>query len=98
MPEVLNTHTHSENEMEIEAQEELRKAFQNMPNEIPIILFTDSLKNDIFNRAVREVIRYLREMTSKITLREFDLSHKESSQREIKYAPTILFDPEKSVV
>ena len=35
MPEVLNTHTHSENEMEIEAQEELRKAFQNMPNETP---------------------------------------------------------------
>ncbi|MBN2059862.1 MAG: FAD-dependent oxidoreductase [Deltaproteobacteria bacterium] len=93
MKDMNDGHTHPE--MEMEAQEKLRKGFQNIPDEIPIILFTDPDKNTIFNRAAREVTRFLGEMTSKISFQEFNLDHKESLQRGIKYAPTIIFDPEK---
>jgi len=85
----------SEQAMREQAQAELAKTFEEMPYEIPLLLFTSPLKNDPFCEAARQAIRAIREIAPKITLREYDLSHKIAQKWKAKYSPTLLFDPER---
>ena len=50
---------------------QLEELFANMPNPVPLFLFTEPGVNEPFNQAARQIIRLIREMTSKVTLREF---------------------------
>ncbi len=77
-----------------QAQSQIKAAFQNMTHEIPVLLFTTPGKNEPFCKSAREVIRAFRELAPKITLREFDVGHKEAVKWKAEYSPTILFDPE----
>ena len=54
---------------------QLRATFAQMPNDIPLLLFTEKAKDDVFAQANRQVIRAFRELTDKITLHEYDLGH-----------------------
>lgn len=82
-------------ELELDqVQEQLKNAFKNIPNEIPLVLFTSPGENDLFSDASRQVIRAFRELSSKIDLREFDISHKEAKKRNIRHSPTLLIDPD----
>jgi hypothetical protein len=63
---------------QLEAQ--LKPIFKDLPNEIPLLLFTQPGKNDLFSSATRFLIRAVRDVTPKITLREFDLGHKTARQ------------------
>lgn len=56
-------------------QAQLKSIFKNLPYEVPLILFTQPGKNDLFITAARFLIRAVREVTSKVTLREYDLNH-----------------------
>ena len=47
---------------------QLRATFAKMPNDIPLLLFTEKAKDDIFAQANRQVIRAFRDLTDKITL------------------------------
>lgn len=58
-----------------EAEKRLREVFERIPHEISLILFTSPEQNGPFNIAAREVIRLVRQMTSKISLLEFNLDH-----------------------
>ncbi len=75
-------------------QNKIKDLYKNIPNNIPLILFTSKGVNDVFSEGIRKVIRAFRELTSRIDLREFDISHKEAKERDIKYSPTILIDPD----
>jgi len=77
-----------------QARNELASAFDEMPNEIPLFLFTSKNKNEQFNDGARQVIKTIRTFTSKINLKEFDITHDMAKKWNIEYAPTILFDPE----
>ena len=78
-----------------QAQDQVKDLFKNIPNDISLLLFTSPGKNDVFSDANRQVIRAFRELTSKIDLREFDISHKEAKKRNVTYSPTLLIDPDK---
>ena len=78
-----------------QAQTQLAAVFDKMPYEVPLLLFTSPIKNEVFIQAARQVIRALRELTPKITLLEYDLSHKIAQKWKVKHAPTLLFDPER---
>lgn len=77
-----------------QAQEQVKDIFRKIPEKIPLILFTQPGKNDVFSDANRQLIRAFRELSPKIDLKEFDLNHKEAGKREIKYSPTLLIDPD----
>ena len=77
-----------------QAQAQLKIALEKMPNEVPLLLFTAPGINDPFSRGARQVIRALRELSPKITIREFDVGHKEAIKLKAKYSPTLIFDPE----
>jgi len=85
----------SEQAMLEQAQAQLAGVFDKMPYEVPLLLFTSPIKNEVFSQAARQVIRALRELTPKITLLEYDLSHKIAQKWKVKHAPTLLLDPER---
>ena len=87
-----------ENTQELEmdqVQTQVKNLFKNIPNDISLLLFTSPGKNDVFSNANRQIVRAFRELTPRIDMKEFDISHKEAKKRDISYSPTLLIDPEK---
>jgi thioredoxin reductase (NADPH) len=65
-----------ESEMASQAYlQQLKATFDQLPDEIPLYLFTAKGHEDVFTHANREVIRAFRQLSDKITLREYDLDH-----------------------
>lgn len=84
----------SENDRQQDAEREIRKLFAALKTEIPIVLFTAPGKNEIFAQTARQGIRFFRQLTDKITLREYNLDHDLAKKYGIIQSPTIVFDPE----
>lgn len=73
---------------------QLQAAFEKMPNEIEIYLFTSKRKDDVFSESARKVIRSFRELTPKIKLKEHDLNHQLAQAWKVENAPTMVFNPD----
>ena len=52
---------------------QLKATFEQLPNDITLYLFTAKGQEDTFTHGNRQVIRAFRELSARITLREFDL-------------------------
>jgi len=78
---------------QLEAQ--LEPLFKDLPGDVPLLLFTQVGRNDVLSAAARLLIRAVREVSPKITLREFDLSHKLARQWSVARSPTLLMDPDR---
>jgi len=85
-------HDHDPSQQEME--KELKQVFEKMPEEIPVYLFAQPGKNDIFADTARQAIQYFSQLTNKITFHEFDLNHDQAKKWNIENSPTILIDPE----
>ena len=75
--------------------QQLKATFEQLPNDIPLYLFTAKGHEDAFTHANRQVIRAFRELSSKITLREYDLDHELAKQWNVTSSPTLLIAPER---
>lgn len=76
--------------------QQLRETFDNMPGgDIQLLLFVDKNKDDVFVQASRQVIRAFRELSSRITLREYGLDHELAQRYNVSSSPTILIEPER---
>jgi thioredoxin reductase (NADPH) len=73
---------------------QLRQTFDQLPNEIPLYLFADPGSDDVFVQASRQIVRAFRELTPKISIKEFDLRHKLAVQWAVESSPTLLLDPD----
>jgi len=82
----------------VEALEKVRKKlvnlFSGMNHEVPLLLFTDPFINGQYCEAVRTIIRGVRELSDKVTLREYGLNHQLAQQYNVTHSPTLLFNPE----
>jgi len=87
-------HHGDQNAIQEQAKQELATVFEKMPNKVPLILITQKTKNEQFNEGARQIIRTIRTFTSNISLKEFDIGHDTAKQYDVKYTPTILFDPD----
>ncbi|MFZ7126352.1 MAG: thioredoxin-disulfide reductase [Desulfobacterales bacterium] len=74
---------------------QLQAAFARMPDAIPVYLFSQRGKDDVFVDANRQVIRAFREITDKIIFREYNLDHELALRWNVFEAPTLLIAPEK---
>ena len=74
---------------------QLKATFEQMPNDINLYLFTAEGHEDAFTHANRQVIRAFRELSNKITLREYDLNHEMAKKYNITRSPTLLIAPER---
>ncbi|MDJ0990333.1 MAG: pyridine nucleotide-disulfide oxidoreductase, partial [Desulfobacterales bacterium] len=75
--------------------QQLRATFAQMPNDIPLLLFTDRAQEDVFAQANRQVIRAFRELTDRITLREYGLDHEKARELNVTVAPTLVIAPDQ---
>ncbi len=77
-----------------QAQEQVKDVFRNIPKDVPLILFAEPGRNDVFSDANRQIIRAFRELSPRIDLKEFDTKHEEAKKRNIQYSPALLLDPD----
>ena len=75
--------------------QQLKATFDQLPNEIPLYLFTAKGHEDVFTHANREVIRAFRQLTDKIILREHDIEHELAKKWNVTHSPTLVIAPEK---
>ena len=54
---------------------QLRQTFEKLPNDIPIYMFIDKGGDDVFAQTNRQIVRAFREISPKITFREYYLDH-----------------------
>lgn len=73
---------------------QLKETFAALPNEIPLYLFVQRGKEDVFVDACRQVVRAFRELTDKITIKEFNLDHELAAKWGVDSSPTLLIDPD----
>jgi len=88
---------HSENtasDAEKAFLKQLRQTFENLPNEIPLYLFVGRMEDDVFAQACRQIVRAFRELTPKITIKEYSLDHELAARWAVESSPTLLLDPE----
>ena len=78
-----------------EVEENLRAAFNALPNKVPVMLFTEKGKNDVLNQAARDLLRSFNKISNKIELSEFDLNGAEAKKRNVNSSPTLIFDPDR---
>ncbi len=74
---------------------QLKATFAKMSNDIPLLLFTEKGREDVFAQANRQVIRAFRELTDKITLREYDIDHELARKYNVSVAPTLVIAPDR---
>jgi len=79
---------------EIQAARQLKTIFQMIKNEVPIFFFSDPAGSGELNDLIRQVFRMIRQLTPKVTLREFSLQHPMAKKFSVTRAPAILFAPE----
>ena len=77
---------------------QLKATFEQLPNDIPLYLFTAEGHEDAFTHANRQVIRAFRELSTRITLREFDLNHEIAKKHNITSSPTLLIAPDSYAI
>ena len=73
---------------------QLKAAFSQMPNDIPIYMFFNHGKDDIFVQTNRQIVKIFRELTSKITFREYPLDHDLARKWNVTHSPTLLIAPD----
>jgi thioredoxin reductase (NADPH) len=77
---------------------QLRQTFEELPEAIPLLLFAEKVSDNVFVQATRQVIRAFRELSPRITLREYDLAHPLARQYSVSSSPTLLIAPEKYAI
>jgi len=98
MQDTVNTDA-VQNEMANEAYiQQLKATFDQLPNQIPLFLFTAKGHEDVFTHANRQIIRAFRELSPKITLREYDLDHEMAHKYNIIHSPTLLIAPDRYAI
>jgi thioredoxin reductase (NADPH) len=75
-------------------QLQLEKTLAQIERDVPIYLFTKPGENDVFSDAARQGIRFFRQLTDRVKLREFDLGHEMADKLGVQSSPTIVFDPD----
>ena len=91
-------HTHADHEtghgVDEEPRFQLETVLKKMPHEVPIFLVADPGINEAFGQAATQLVRILSDHTSKITMHEYDIGHRKARKFDIKYSPTLVFDPD----
>ncbi len=74
---------------------QLKQTFEHLPNDIPLYLFVARSKDDVFAQACRQIVRAFRELTPRITIKEYSLEHELAAKWGVDSSPTLLLNPEQ---
>lgn len=91
----MNMGPDSNGSSQMDAINQIRSAFEALTDEIPLYLFVQKGQDDIFAQTTRQIVRAFRELTPKITMREYDLDHELAKKWNVDRSPTLLIAPER---
>ena len=80
---------------EAQMMRQLRETFDQLPNEITIYMFTQKGRDDVFAQTNRQIIRAFRQLSERITFREYDMDHDLAKKWKVTHSPTLLIAPDK---
>ena len=72
---------------------QLQQTFDSFTNDIPLYLFAKP-GEDVFADGCRQIIRVFRQLTSRITLKEYGLDHELAKKWNVEGSPTLIIDPD----
>jgi thioredoxin reductase (NADPH) len=74
---------------------QLKQTFDQFSHDIPIYMFTQKGMDDIFAQTNRQIVRAFRQLSSKITFKEYYLDHELAQKYNVDRSPTLLIAPER---
>jgi thioredoxin reductase (NADPH) len=74
---------------------QLKQTFEKLPYEIPLYMFVERGRDDVFAQTNRQIVRAFRDLTSKITFREHQMDHELARKWGVDRSPTLLIAPER---
>ena len=74
---------------------QLKSAFEKLPHDIFLYLFTSKEQESVFSQATRQVIQSFQEISSRIKYEEHDLSHELAAKWKVEISPTLLMAPDR---
>ena len=74
---------------------QLKETFEKLPHDIPIYMFVERGRDDIFSQTNRQIVRAFRELTTKITFREHQMDHELAQKWDVDRSPSLLIAPER---
>lgn len=78
-----------------DVEKNLRAAFDQLPNKVRIMLFTEKGRKDVLNKAAEDLLRAFNRLSDKIELSEFELNSPEARKRNVTSSPTLVFEPDR---
>lgn len=95
MANPINTGSRMNEAASGEVMNQLRTTFSQLPHEIPLLYFTQKFKEDVFSETTRQIVRVFRELSDKITFREYDLDHELAKRYNVERSSTLLIAPDR---
>ena len=95
MEYLKNTDTQATEAANDNFMRQLRQTFEQFRHDIPIYMFTQRGMDDIFAQTNRQIVRAFRELTPKITFKEYYLDHELAQKWNVDKSPTLLIAPER---
>ena len=74
---------------------QLMETFDKLPNDIPLYMFMQRGEDNVFTQTNRQIVRAFRELSSKITFREYFLDHELARKWNVDQSPSLLISPER---
>jgi len=74
---------------------QLRETFDKLPNDIPLYMFVDRGDDNVYTQTNRQIVRAFREMSSRITFREYYMDNELAGKWNVDRSPTLLIAPER---
>ena len=74
---------------------QLRDTFDKLPNDIPLYMFADRGTDNVFTQTNRQIVRAFRELSAKITFREYYMDNELAVKWNVDRSPTLLIAPER---
>lgn len=78
-----------------QVEDNLRVAFDSLPNKVAVMLFTEKGQNDLLNQAAVDLLKSFNKISNKIEVSEFDLNGAEAKKFGVNSSPTLIFDPDR---
>lgn len=75
--------------------QQLKQTFEKLPHDIPLYMFMEKGRDNIYTQTNRQIVRAFRELSSKITFREHHLDHELARKWNVERSPTLLIAPER---
>lgn len=95
MPEIEPSRSDAGGFLGTEVEKQLKAAFDALPFDIPVYLFTRKGEGDAMDRAARSLAGVFQKLSSRIRLKELDVGDREGNRLKISSSPTFVFGPER---